>query len=126
MSLSEIAKNLKDNADYEHLPITTRGLLRLFDAERRGSSVVQSIRVTLKSLGIETEPNFENTWIDAPIKLRLIPKPLTKPSAMAPETQSANSSEVKEEEDPTFRIGRLEAVSRPVISIKSEDAVFAN
>lgn len=122
-ALEDIAKKLKENPTYEHLRLTTRGLLHLFSAERRGSSVVQTIKGQLKKLGIETEPNFENTWIDAPIKLRLIPSESKQHLLSSVEDHPTSSDPEKEEEDPTFRIGRLEAVSRSLLSVKPDDSI---
>src|SRR5437867_2605613 len=51
--------------------ITVRDFLRHFGAERRGSAKVQAIRNILDSLEMETDPDFEIEWIDAPIWLRL-------------------------------------------------------
>jgi CBS domain-containing protein len=51
--------------------ITVRDLLRHFDAERRGAVKTQRIRTILDSLELETDPDFESAWIDAPIFLRL-------------------------------------------------------
>jgi CBS domain-containing protein len=51
--------------------ISTRELLRLFGAERRGPAKVQDIRTALDSLGLETDPDFESAWIDAPLRIRL-------------------------------------------------------
>ena len=46
--------------------ITVRDFLRHFGAERRGAVKVQAIRSILDSLNLETEPDFETAWIDAP------------------------------------------------------------
>ncbi len=51
--------------------ITVRDFLGHFDAERRGRVKVEAIRRVLDSLGLETQPDFETTWIDEPILLRL-------------------------------------------------------
>src|SRR5438552_1680794 len=51
--------------------ITVRDFLRHFGAERRGAVKVEAIREILDSLDLQTEPDFENAWIDQPIWLRL-------------------------------------------------------
>jgi CBS domain-containing protein len=51
--------------------ITVRDFLRHFGAERRGSAKTEAIRGILDSLEITTDPDFETTWIDGPIWLRL-------------------------------------------------------
>src|SRR5690242_17563543 len=112
--LQEIAKELKENPQHQHLPLTTRALLHLFNAERRGAWVVKEIRSALTSLGIETEPNFENTWIDSPIRIRVAPK-AQKPTLPQASKKNEEGASTEPDEDPTFRIGRLQAVSRSVI-----------
>ncbi|WP_129274313.1 CBS domain-containing protein [Bradyrhizobium betae] len=51
--------------------ITVRDFLGIFGAERRGSIKVQAIREALDALNLTTDPDFELTWIDEPIWLRL-------------------------------------------------------
>ena len=51
--------------------ITVRDFLRHFGAERRGAVKVGAIREILDSLDLQTEPDFETAWIDAPMWLRL-------------------------------------------------------
>jgi len=51
--------------------ITVRNFLGHFGAERRGAVKVEEIDKILEALGLETEPNFRNAWIDGPIRLRL-------------------------------------------------------
>lgn len=50
---------------------TVRGLLAMFNAERRGLHKVEEIRAALDSLGLETAPDFASIWIDAQIRWRL-------------------------------------------------------
>jgi len=63
------AKRLKDGHRVNRL--TVRDFLRHFGAERRGAAKVEAIRGILDSLDLQTEPDFENAWIDQPILLRL-------------------------------------------------------
>lgn len=51
--------------------ITVRDFLSLFGAERRGATKVQEIRAILDALDLQTTPDFETEWIDAPIWLKL-------------------------------------------------------
>jgi CBS domain-containing protein len=51
--------------------VTVRELLRMFKAERRGLNKVHDIRTALESLGLETDPDFESTWIDGKVRIRL-------------------------------------------------------
>lgn len=51
--------------------ITVRDFLRHFGVERRGAVKLQEIREILDQLDLETEPDYEGAWIDAPMLLRL-------------------------------------------------------
>ncbi|MBZ5568852.1 MAG: hypothetical protein LAN64_13505 [Acidobacteriia bacterium] len=67
--LGWIATRLKDG--YRVNRITVRDLLHMFKAERRGLNKVHGIRTALDYLGLETEPDFQSTWIDGRIRIRL-------------------------------------------------------
>src|ERR1035437_1666399 len=71
--LREIAEQLRTGVKPE--PKTVRQLLSVFNAERRGSYKVGKIRRALDGLGLVTDPDFENIWIDAAIELRLRSEP---------------------------------------------------
>ncbi len=58
----------------ENVETTPRELLSIFTAYRRGAKVVYSIRQALNSLGLTTEPDFEQAFVDARIKLVLAGK----------------------------------------------------
>jgi hypothetical protein len=64
-----VAKQLRQGHKVNR--ITVRNFLGYFGAERRGAVTVEAIQNILGSLGLETEPNFQNAWIDEPIRLRL-------------------------------------------------------
>ena len=51
--------------------ITVRDLLRMFKAERRGSTRYMTSEPLLESLGLVTDPDFESVWIDGKIRIRL-------------------------------------------------------
>lgn len=86
---------------------TVRTLLSWSGAERRGTWVVKQINAALEASGLVTQPSFESTWIDGPITFRI--KPNTSPGE-APV-------------DPTFRLGRLEAANKAVVSVTPNDTL---
>ena len=93
--LENIANDAKEakkkGAKYPGYLITPRGLLREFDAQRRGRYVVADIRNALDQSGLHTVPDFDRVWIDAPIIIELSDK--TRPPA----------------NDPTIRVDALPA-----------------
>jgi len=130
--------------------ITVRDFLRHFGAERRGASKVEAIRQILNSLDLQTVPDFETAWIDQPIKLVLrngavddaVVDELDEsdgddileitPSAVeqaiehcesapiAPEV-SVGKEHSNEAHDPTFRIARLPAANRQLVTVDQND-----
>ncbi|WGS22310.1 MULTISPECIES: hypothetical protein [unclassified Bradyrhizobium] len=50
-------------------PVTTREFLSWFGAQRRGYSIVAQIRRELKAYKLETAPDFESNYIDAPLQI---------------------------------------------------------
>ena len=93
--LENIANDAKEakkkGAKYPGYLITPRGLLREFDAQRRGRYVVAGIRNALDQSGLHTVPDFDRVWIDAPIIIE--PSDKTRPPA----------------NDPTIRVDALPA-----------------
>lgn len=86
---------------------TVRTLLSWFGAERRGYWVVKEINKALDTNELVTEPSFESTWIDGPIRFVRKPKKQTDDGPL----------------DPTFRLGRLEAANKDVVSVRPNDSL---
>jgi CBS domain-containing protein len=133
--------------------ITVRDFLRHFGAERRGAIKIEEIRGILDTLDLQTEPNFETAWIDEPIWLRLkgnvppgdsAPKDeLATEDLVLGSTPSAVEQAVEQSEsapysvqagapgesgdqdtsDPTFRIGRLPAANKTLVTVNENDDV---
>jgi CBS domain-containing protein len=115
--------------------VTVRTFLSWFDAQRRGSFIVWYIRQHLDKLGIATDPDFNSVWIDAEIAFILKPvaaeEPLIAvdtsevlggtPVAIAPSNIVQPVPEAVlvsgATEDPTYRIGKLDAANKPVTSV---------
>src|ERR1039458_2235138 len=142
--LREIAEQLRTGVKPE--PKTVRQLLSFFNAERRGSYKVGKIRLVLDGLGLFTDPDFENIWIDAAIEFRLRSEPhkeserapdstiavpdvgevreqLARPEPMTEipvETPTVTSSRIT---DPTYRIGKLPVANQPIVSVTLDEDV---
>lgn len=103
--LAAIAGGLKDGvaAPTE----TVRTVLSWFGAERRGTWVVKQINEALDAHGLVTEPSFESTWIDGLVTFIRKPK------------KGAEGAPL----DPTFRLGRLEAANKEIVSVKPNDGL---
>lgn len=118
-NLLAIADRLRSNDAVE--PVTVREFLSWFGAKRRGYWVVDQIRSGLKDAQLSTEPDFEGTYIDTPIRFQLAQQP-TQVSATAPGAQLEVTSSLlagpvttdskAEAPDPTHRISKLGAANR--------------
>ncbi len=67
--LDETKSNVEKGADQS---ITVRDLLGLFGYKRRGVWVSKQVREALQWRGLETDPDFETTYIDAPVTVRSV------------------------------------------------------
>jgi CBS domain-containing protein len=118
-SLLLIANRLRSNDTVEF--VTVREFLSWFGAKRRGYWVVDQIRGELKNAQLSTEPDFEGTYIDTPIRFQLALPP-TQVNATARGAQleasssllvgSATTDSKAEAPDPTHRISKLGAANR--------------
>lgn len=86
---------------------TVRTVLSWFGAERRGTWVVKQINEALDAHELVTEPSFESTWIDGLVTF------IRKPR------KGAQGAPL----DPTFRLGRLEAANKEIVSVKPNDGL---
>lgn len=86
---------------------TVRTVLSWFGAERRGIWVVKQINTALDTHDLMTEPSFESTWIDGPVTFVRKPKKGAEDAPL----------------DPTFRLGRLEAANKEIVSVKPNDSL---
>jgi CBS domain-containing protein len=133
--LSNIASSIKRGEPTQRVPV--RKLLGWFNAQRRGFYVVQKIREELNKLGIETVPDFNEVWIDSEVEFQLaVPKTEQQiletdqnPQSGAPDGISGTPS-VSESAlvggavvDPTYRIGKLEAANKKVVSALPTDSL---
>ncbi|WP_437621519.1 CBS domain-containing protein [Sorangium sp. So ce1151] len=122
----------------EEPEITGRQLLSWFGAARRGTRVVARIDGELLRLGLMTEPDFKDVWVDVAIRV----KPLNVQAAdsESEKSEEANTAERPAEQhastsnsaspagqpetkaaaviDPVPRIGGLPAASKPIVSVR--------
>jgi hypothetical protein len=128
--LREIADRIKANSARETRIV--RELVTMFNAQRRGFYSKQAIRTALSTLGIRTEPDFENIWIDA--SLEFVPdgsgQPTDASAASAGITSTTGGAQPPTViaagiSDPTYRIGKLPAANQGVISVAPDDEISA-
>ena len=109
--LKALAKQMRDDVaggaapNYEQL--TVREFLQRFGFARRTSRHVSVIRGLLQEHGLRTAPDFVGIWVDRAISIQLIPED-GSPQAL---------------EDPTVRVGELEAAHRPPTSVSRDEDV---
>jgi CBS domain-containing protein len=129
--LKDVADQLNQGAERTE---SVRTLLTWFNASRRGKWVVGDIRKALRKLKLTTQPDFEDVWIDAPIKFQ--PKLAKakkgdegKTKATTEEESSNNGGSApipkKSAEDlnSNIRIGRLDAANKPPLCTSPDAAV---
>jgi CBS domain-containing protein len=133
--IQEAAERLREGETLP--PITVRQLLTYFGAKRRGFYVVEYIRDILNSLQIKSDPDFQDVWIDA--EIRLLPVSHSEASAEdiaeaatevgdseggtdnEPATGTTTGNSDHASRDPTLRIGALDAANREVVSVKPDE-----
>lgn len=112
--------------------VTVRELLSWFGAKRRGLWVVTEIRTALGAHKLSTEPDFEGTYIDTPIRFTLaadlgstnatvLGAAIEETAAFV--TGAASSTSVAEPIDPTHRIGQLAAANNPPLFVAPTDSL---
>lgn len=123
----------------QHDFVVVRRFLSWFGYERRGKHVVAMVRRALDELSLYTSPDFEYEWIDGIITI--LPKltseeksqqeiRVTMPSAghsgteyAAPILTQSPAVVGGATEDPTYRIGKLEAANKPPKSVKPDSTL---
>jgi CBS domain-containing protein len=131
-----VLENIASRVRSGETPVATvRELLAFFDAQRRGSNVVWFIRQALREHRLATYPDFEQTYIDAPIEFRALPveeQPVGN-IAVAANDQAAPSEESETISrvvvggsiaDPVARVSMLAAANRSPVAV-TRDAEIA-
>lgn len=137
VQLAAIATQLKAGA----IPsgVTVRAFLGWFGVQRRGYYKVRIIRHALKKAGLQTVPDFESAYIEAPISFALAPVKASGsavlPALTVTATATAGSPTASvigmpaqtfvggAATDPTNRIGKLAAANRSPLSVKPESSL---
>jgi len=91
---------------------TVRALLSWFGAERRGYWKIREIRKALNKVKLKTEPDFDETWIDAQIAF------VSKTKA----DKTLSSCEVSSESEPDSEKGQETSDLTPVSKKSADDA----
>ncbi len=82
-----------------------REFLDRYGYSRRGPWIVSHIRNKLEELDLRTSPDFEFGWFDSTISVELAP----------------GDGDVQSPEDPTHRIGVLDAANSPPVTVGPDD-----
>lgn len=101
---------------------TVRTLLSWFKRERRGSLTCAWIRTALKTVGLETKPDFEVPYLDSEISF----KTTTPDIGSRPTTALVCCDDeliVVDITDPVPRIDTLKAANHKPLSVKREDCI---
>lgn len=100
---------------------SVRELLRWFGARRRRSGAVERIEAELEAAGIQTEPHFTTTWIDAPVIFKK--KKILETASAGEVTSAAAISVIEELPDVTHLVRMLEAANRDVLFVNPQDPI---
>lgn len=117
----DVAEKLRNKRPVE--PVTVRTFLWWFGAQRRGFNIVKDIRRQLAEVGVETYPDFEDRWVDAPISFQLPQNQEGDLTYDLSEVSVVDDGQFVEDRilwvsrDPTHRISKLSAANQPVVSV---------
>lgn len=102
---------------------TVRELLSWAGAQRRGPYVVQGIRQSLEDNGLDTDPDFEVTYIDSPVSFVRVPEVVEVEVADAPLATADNATPDRQWADPAFLVSRLKAFDGDVSYVAPTDSL---
>ncbi len=107
--LGSLAKKMKDDSESgaANSPdrVTVKELLRRFGTTRRGRYINNYIRNRMEELQLRTVPDFEQVYIDSTISIEL----------------ASGAVDIPSPDDPTHRIGLLDAANRKPVSVNPTD-----
>lgn len=97
------------------MQLTVRELIGQWNVARRGSAINQQIHDDLEAVGLRSDPDFANTWIDGLVTLVPIDEETDeRASVLAP---------VVWEDDVSLSVGSLESANRGVESVLMDDTL---
>ena len=124
----ELKQFLVDAAGRERphlIEVPIRELLARWGYKRRGTWVVNGISRDLKKVGLVTEPDFAQGWIDTTVTL--VPKGLIKPREASPESlpsSSASDGEMLVPGEVTLIVGSLRSANLAVCSVPLDSTLL--
>ncbi len=111
--LEEVAERMKNETSVQAKPsperVTAREFIAWFGFKRRSQWLVSLVRNKMEELGLRTVPDFERLWIDAEISIELV-------TTGGAEAQTSS-------DDPSVRIGMLEAANKKPVSIAPDKPI---
>lgn len=130
--LEQIHAALLANEDVE--PVSVRLFIAWFGAERRGSSVVWTIRQYLEEAKLRTIPDFDSVYIDSKIRFAIVEAEVeAKSSEVIPSKEAQCDAPAPCESqaeliagaisDPAFRIGRLASANTKPLSVTPDSTL---
>lgn len=111
-NLETLISKIRENQEPQE--ITPRDLANAFGFERRSYYCCQEIDKFLFENKIETEPNYNNVWIDEKILIRLTPEA---------EHAAKNYAVTNRKGDPIRRVRVLDAANRKPECVKMDDLI---
>ena len=129
--LAEIARSLRSGETPP--PTTVRSFLSwFFNSQRRGHWIVSYIRRALHQAGVQTDPDFESAYLDAPMRFVLIDQ-ANDTSDEVLRVGVADTITVSDHAqvqivstafaDPTFRVSKLAAANRIPVSVQPDSTI---
>lgn len=130
--LEQIHAALLANEDVE--PLSVRHFIAWFGAERRGSSVVWSIRQALEKAKLRTIPDFDSVYIDSNIRFAIVEPAVEEKSTEVVQSEAAQGESLAPSEtpaeliagavsDPAFRVGRLASANTKPLSVSPDSTL---
>lgn len=132
--LQEIAEQVHNNGT--EVNVSVRELLSWFHAKRRGVYVVYAVRSALEEVSLTTLPDFEYLYIDASVAIAAQTQTSEEGEVVAEQSKDIPAEKATEAvepvrhdfvsggiEDPTFRIGQLEAANSVPMSVTPDSTL---
>ncbi len=114
--LATIAGDL--SAGREPPTVTVRDFLSWFGAQRRGWSIVASIKDELDRAGLVTDPDFEGAYIDSLIHFKVRGASATAQAPQGSAVEIGEPQKVTEQSaEPAYRISKLAAANSQPVSV---------
>ena len=121
MSVEKELKEAKARAkDGRPTRVSVRDFLWWWEAQRRTHWNVVFIRKDLKKHGLKTVPDFEETYLDADIEIKLVDSEVQTANERDRPSQDFKADDIS---DPTYRVSKLAAANRGVVSAKPNDSL---